>query len=260
MESRLGRGLDSLISRTIEAEGGQSTEIALDQIRPNPRQPRRNFDVASLEGLAASIRTHGVLQPVVLRRMEDGYELIAGERRFRASRMAGKSAIPATILNAHGIKTLELALIENVQREDLAPLEEAAAYHQLILQSEVTHQEVAQRMGKSRAAITNALRLLELPEPVKELVKGGQLSAGQARTILGATTQRAMVDLAKAAVRDGMTVRQLEDRLRPRGVPSPGAPAARAPPARGAALEALDELGLDLSAHSARPVDAPRPR
>lgn len=216
MESPLGRGLDSLIARTFEAETSSATEIPLDEISPNPRQPRKTMDEGSLEGLATSIREHGVLQPIVVRRTESGYELIAGERRFRASRRAGRTSVPAVIVDAKGIRSLELALIENIQRENLNALEEAAAYEQLIVNTGLTHEELAARVGKSRSAITNALRLLELPDDLRQLLSGGALSAGQARAVLSAGSVDEAREIAHAAAEQKWSVRQVEQEVRTR--------------------------------------------
>ena len=217
MEQRLGRGLDSLISRTIQTDsagGGGPQEIALEEIRINPNQPRRVLDDAGLEGLAISIENHGVLQPIVVRQVDGGYEIVAGERRYRATRLAGKTSIPATVVDAKGMRSLELALIENIQRENLTPLDEATAYHSLITSSGMTHQELAEQVGKSRTTITNSLRLLELPEDVRDLLAAGDLSAGQARALLGAPDEETMATLASQAVSAGWSVREVEEQVR----------------------------------------------
>lgn len=215
MAKRLGRGLDSLISKTTKASRhDQVVEVPLEQIRPNPNQPRQIMDEEALDGLATSIGIHGVLQPIVLQRVAGGYELIAGERRVRASRKAGSETIPALIIEADGVKSLELALIENIQREQLGPLEEAAAFEALLAQGGMTHQELSQRVGKSRATVTNTLRLLELPDGVKRLVMGGKISAGQARAILGLEVPADMEALATAAADQKWSVREVERRVK----------------------------------------------
>ena len=213
-EKRLGRGLDSLITRTTETRQNQIVDVPLDQVVPNPNQPRQIMNEAALEGLAASIRHHGVLQPIVVQRVTGGYQLVAGERRVRASRLAGRDDVPALIIEADGVKSLELALIENIQREQLGPLEEAAAYEALISESGMTHAQLAERVGKSRAAVTNALRLLELPDGAKRLVLSNQLSAGQARAILGARDHDRIEDLAAQAARNHWSVREVERRVK----------------------------------------------
>lgn len=214
MERRLGRGLDSLIPRTGPPAGRQVVEVPLEAIAPNPDQPRKSFNEATLEALAASIRVHGVVQPIIVQALPGGgYQLVAGERRLRASRLAGKATVPALVVEAPtGARSLEVALIENVQRENLGPLEEAAAYEELLARGQLTHQELADRMGKSRAAITNSLRLLELPDGVKGLLNTGALSAGQGRALLAAPTALERERLAVQAVRKSWTVREIERR------------------------------------------------
>ncbi len=215
MEQRLGRGLDSLISKTLQASGQSSTQdLALAEIRVNPGQPRKTIDDEGLAELASSISTHGVLQPIVVRRIEGGYEIVAGERRFRAAKLAGKTRIAATIVDADVVRALELAIVENIQREDLSALEEAAAYLQLIQGRALTHQELAERVGKSRAAVTNTLRLLELPAEVRGLLQEGALSPGQARALLGADGVDSIKQLAHAAVEQKWTVRDVEEHVR----------------------------------------------
>jgi ParB family chromosome partitioning protein len=241
MEPRLGRGLDSLIARTVRTEESVSPlEIPLAEIRANPRQPRRFIDEQALEGLAASIQNHGVLQPVVVRRVDGGYELIAGERRFRASRLAGRTTVPATVVDAEGIRSLELALIENIQRENLTALDEAAAYQQLVLSTGVTHQELAKRVGKSRTAVTNALRLLELPDGVRDRLVSGELSAGQARALLAAHGPDQMLELAEAAIRNRWSVREVEESVRGGQPAAPRKP--RATKSRKGASEAKPQM------------------
>lgn len=210
MEQRLGRGLDSLIARTVTSESGAQDEIPLDSIRVNPNQPRRHWNEDSLAELAASIANHGVIQPIVVHRLGSGFELIAGERRFRASRIAGLKAIPAVIVGSGGLRSLELALIENIQREDLNALDEAAAYQQLINQNGWTHEELAKQVGKSRSAVSNSLRLMDLPEGAQEMLAEGRLSAGQARAILALPSRTEQLDLAKKAVEAQLSVRDLE--------------------------------------------------
>jgi len=214
MEGALGRGLDSLIARTIQSEDGQLVDVPLEEIRANPGQPRQVFDETALEGLAASIARHGVLQPIAVTRTASGYQLVAGERRLRASKLAGRDSIPAVLVDAEGVKSLELALIENIQREDLGPMEEAAAYQQLLVQTGLTHQRLADRLGKSRAAISNSLRLLELPEDVQDMLRQRRLSAGQARALLGADSLQAMSALAAKVVREAWSVREVERQVR----------------------------------------------
>jgi ParB family chromosome partitioning protein len=213
VERRLGRGLETLISRTTADEGQQVVEISLEEIRPNPDQPRLAIESEALEGLAESIRRHGVLQPVIVQRVAEGYQLVAGERRLRASRLAGRVTIPSLVIEAAGRRSLELALIENIQRENLNALEEATAYEALLARDGSTQVDLAEQLGKSRVAVTNALRLLDLPDEIKGFVKSGVLSAGQARALLGARSPDDMLALARVTVRDRLSVREVERRV-----------------------------------------------
>jgi ParB family chromosome partitioning protein len=190
-------------------------EIDLDRIWPNRSQPRTQFDPEALEELASSMRVEGVLQPVVVRPAGgDTYELIAGERRWRAAQMAGLLRIPAVVREASDDHLLQLALIENLQREELSPLEEAHAFQTLIDDLGLSQQDVADRVGKQRATIANALRLLNLPKEVQDLVANGQLSAGHAKALAGLTDSPAQIDLARRIVRDGLSVRTVEALLK----------------------------------------------
>ncbi|MGX7141382.1 ParB/RepB/Spo0J family partition protein [Facklamia languida] len=211
----LGRGMDALFGNIYEEIPNDNevvTEIRLDQIRPNPYQPRKQFDEASLKELADSIQKTGVFQPIILRKSTiKGYELIAGERRVRASRLAGKETIPAIIRDLDEEAMIEIAVIENLQREDLSPLEEAEAYNMLMETLNLTQADVAERIGKSRPYIANYLRLLQLPDPIKAFVNEDKLSMGQARTILGLKEKQQMIKVAQRVVKDHLTVRQLEE-------------------------------------------------
>lgn len=212
----LGRGIDALFSsfediEQIDEKTEQVQEISLDDIRPNPYQPRKTFDEEALKELADSIQLNGVFQPIILRQSSvKGYEIIVGERRVRASRLAGKESIPAIIREFDEQAMIEIAVIENLQREDLSPLEEAEAYQMMSDKLKLTQAQVAERVGKSRPYIANYLRLLTLPEDVKLLLRNGDLTMGQARTLLGLKDQKQMSELAKQVVQDGITVRQLE--------------------------------------------------
>ena len=210
----LGRGLESLIPSGGEAE---FLRLKLDQVIPNPNQPRVAFDEQGLDELAASIAEVGVLQPVVVRHMEDGrYALIAGERRWRAARRAGLVEIPAVVRDSDDRGTLTAALIENLQRQDLGPLEEAAAFNQLLEDHGMTHDEVASAVGKSRPAVTNTIRLLQLPAVIQGMVERGELTAGHARALLTIDDIAYAEHVAKRAVAEGWTVRQLEEAARAR--------------------------------------------
>ena len=209
----LGRGLGSLISMDDTPARGTSAinDIDLSQISPNPEQPRSTFDEAALDELAASIRELGIIQPLSLRKTgPDSYQIIAGERRWRAAKAAGLQEVPAVIIEADDRKVMELGLIENLQREDLNPAEEARGYRTLMEEYGLTQEQVAQQMGKSRPAITNTLRLLALPDEVLALMEEGTLSAGHARAILGAPSPALQKEAAARVVKEQLSVRQTE--------------------------------------------------
>ncbi|WP_283593303.1 ParB/RepB/Spo0J family partition protein [Limosilactobacillus galli] len=212
----LGRGIAALFEENTIApqdEGEQVQDIKLTAIRANPYQPRRTFDQAALKELAASIEKSGVFQPIILRQPDpqlERYELVAGERRFRASKLAKQSTIPAIVRTMSDEQMMEIAVLENLQREDLMPLEEAQAYQTLMEKLSLTQAQVAAKLGKSRPYIANYLRLLGLPAPIKEALNAGKLSMGQARTILGLKNKRQLTQLANRAVKQNLTVRQLE--------------------------------------------------
>ncbi|MDA8291743.1 MAG: ParB/RepB/Spo0J family partition protein [Actinomycetota bacterium] len=214
--SGLGRGLDALIpAGTGRSTGSALREVPLSHIRPNPYQPRKQFDEQSLSTLVDSIRAIGVLQPVLVREVGEGeFELIAGERRWRASRRAGLTSIPALVQVADDVASLEQALVENLHREDLNALDEAAAYQQLIEEFHLTHEEVARRVGKSRASVSNALRLFQLPPSVQRLVRDAKLSPGHARALLTSPDRDLQERLARDAVERGLSVRAVEDLVR----------------------------------------------
>lgn len=232
----LGRGLGALLGdapvptspATPGAPAGEVIrQIPVDRVRPNPHQPRKTFDAAALDELKASILEHGVLVPILVRELADGYELIAGERRWRASAAAQRATIPAIVRPSTDRESLEVAIIENLQREDLNPLEEAAGIAQLIEAHDFTQEQVAQRLGKSRPAVTNTLRLLTLPEAIKALLADGRLTAGHARTLLAAP-EGARLELAQRVANDGMSVRALERIVASLLAPAPEKPEAPA--------------------------------
>ena len=207
----LGKGLDVLFSQNTLEDGNATVTLPLDEIVPNRDQPRKQFDDEALADLSASIAQHGVLQPLLVRPMPDGsYQLVAGERRWRASRMAGLYEVPVVIRDMNEQEAAELALIENLQREDLNPMEEAIGYRTLMENYGMTQEQAAQVVNKSRPAVSNALRLLQLPEEVTAMVSAGTLSAGHARTVLAFEGAEAQVDAAKQAVAKGLSVRELE--------------------------------------------------
>ncbi|MBO5374555.1 MAG: ParB/RepB/Spo0J family partition protein [Clostridia bacterium] len=210
----LGKGLESIFADnyTEKAVSGESTKtLKLSQIEAKSDQPRKYFDVDALENLADSIAQHGLLQPILVRRVESGYyQIVAGERRYRASKMAGLTEIPVVIIEADELKAAELAIIENVQREDLNPYEEAQAYASLMDDFDLTQEQVSERVGKSRSAIANTLRLLELPDEVLEMLKTGDISAGHARALLGLKDKDAIVDTAQKILIRSLNVRDTE--------------------------------------------------
>ena len=217
--SGLGKGLSALIPTEVMGDRTSALrEVPIGNIKPNPRQPRMNFDEETMASLAASIKELGVLQPVLVRRIggesSDEFELIAGERRWRASRRAGLHTIPVLIQTSDDTHSLEQALVENLHRQDLNVLEEAAAYQQLIEEFGFTHDQVATRVGKSRTAVTNILRLLQLPSGVQRLLAEGQISSGHARALLGTPDRGYQEVLARRAVADGLTVRAIEELVR----------------------------------------------
>lgn len=214
--SGLGKGLGALIPTDTADTGNESgyQHVAVDRIRPNAFQPRAEFDDEILGSLASSIRELGVLQPLLVRRHDDGYELIAGERRWRAARMAGLDEVPVVVRDSDDMASLEEALVENLHREDLNALEEAAAYQQLVEDFSLTQQQVAKRVGKSRSAVANTLRLLTLPAPTQRLVSEGKLTAGHARALLSIDDAVAQQRLASKIVADDLTVRQTEALVR----------------------------------------------
>ena len=205
----LGRGLDALFGAEAPEEK-LAVGIRLSEIEPNPRQPRRDFDEQALAELAESIRENGVITPITLRRTGDTYQIIAGERRWRASRMAGLREIPAIVLEVDEQTAYAMALVENLQREDLNPMEEAEGYRRLTEELHLTQEQAAQKVGISRPAVANALRLLSLPESVAKLVREKQLSAGHARTLLPLEQEEQMAQAAKMILEQQLSVRQTE--------------------------------------------------
>lgn len=211
----LGRGLDALIQSHSDLSGGIQ-ELDIESVRPNPLQPRESFDGESLDGLASSIREHGVLQPIIVSRADESspFQLVAGERRWRAAKLAGLSSIPAIIRDSSPRQMLEMALIENVQRADLSVIEEASAYRQLTDEFGLTQIEVAERVGKSRVAITNALRILKAPDEIKSAVMSRQISEGHARALLGLEIKDDQLSALQIVISRDLNVRQTEQLVR----------------------------------------------
>ncbi len=217
--SGLGRGIDAIfLENTLETEGeagGGIKTLRVSQMEPKGNQPRKYFDTEALAQLAESISVHGVLQPILVREIADErYQIIAGERRWRASKMAGLSEVPVILLESTEQEAAQIALIENIQREDLNPLEEAAAYRALAEEYHLTQEEISNQIGKSRSAIANAVRLLDLPESLRTYLVSGELSAGHARALLGVRTVEDMEALGKVVVEKGLSVRMTEEEVR----------------------------------------------
>lgn len=279
--SRLGRGLNSLIggpakksesttqesknpvpkadshnvdvSRETSGSNGLLT-VAVTDVRPNPHQPRSEFSETRIAELAESITRQGLLQPIVVRKTEaGGYELIAGERRLRAAKVAGIDEIPAILREATDEQSMEIALIENLQREDLAPLERAAAYKSFIDNTGVNADELAARLGESRSSVSNHLRLLRLPEEVRELLRIGELGMGQARAIAGIADEKRQLGLARMAVRRNLSVRQVEALVRGAAEPKESEITASAPP-KNADQRHADDLAREFSRQLGMPV------
>ena len=206
----LGRGLEAIFAEEVPETGNTPVGIRLSDIEPNPRQPRRDFDPVALEELAQSIRENGVITPITLRKTGDAYQIIAGERRWRASRMAGLHEIPAIVLEVDENTAYALALIENLQREDLNPMEEAEGYRRLTQELGLTQEQAAHRVGRSRPAVANALRLLTLPQSVSALLRDKQLSAGHARALLPLEREEVMLKAAQIILEQQLSVRQTE--------------------------------------------------
>ncbi|MBI3127756.1 MAG: ParB/RepB/Spo0J family partition protein [Candidatus Tectomicrobia bacterium] len=236
----LGRGLDALLAEESAAPAaaeeapvpasepgeGKLFAISPDRLRPGVHQPRTDFDEEDLAELAESVRAHGILQPILVRRLPNGdFEIVAGERRWRAARLAGLAEVPVLAIEAAGGRALEIAIIENVQRSDLNPMEEASAFQSMVERLGLTQEEVAARVGKERSTVANYIRLLRLPAAVQEIVAAGDLSMGHARALLSLRTEEEMTAFARAAARSGLSVRQLEGRIRKLLA---GPPAARA--------------------------------
>lgn len=224
--SRLGKGLsqifgpdvsqmlDDIQNGQVETDRQEQTKIPVSSIRPNPYQPRKVFDKESLQDLASSIEQHGIFTPILVKRSIQGYELIAGERRLRASKLAGLSEIPAIVVNFDDRQMMEISLLENIQREDLNVIEEAKAYEQMIRKLNYTQEQTAMRVGKSREHVTNLLRLLKLPEDVQEYVVEKKLSMGHVRALLGLKDEDSMRRLARQAISQGWSVRKMEQAVK----------------------------------------------
>ncbi|KMZ43506.1 MULTISPECIES: ParB/RepB/Spo0J family partition protein [Bacillales] len=211
MSRGLGKGLNALITSNLIEEGEQVKEVSINEIRPNPYQPRKEFEQSAIEELAQSIKEHGIIQPLIVRKSIKGYELVAGERRLRAAKLAGLKEVPVVVKAYTDQQLMEIALIENLQRENLNPLEEAEAYDKLISHHDYTQEQLAQKIGKSRPHVANMLRLLQLPEKIRKMVSAAELSMGHSRALLGVTDKKVQLQLANDVVEKGLSVRQLEE-------------------------------------------------
>ena len=246
----IGRGLTSLIPTGEPSADSPYRELPVNLIRPNPDQPRNHYDEAALRGLSRSIIEVGLLQPVVVQEVDGHYVLTSGERRWRAAQMAGLETIPALVRQADDTVSLIQALVENLQREDLTPLEEATAYKVLTDKHNLTQQEIAHRVGKGRATIANSIRLLRLPAAILELLENGQLTAGHARALLSVSDPKYATHIAKRAIAEGWTVRQVEEAARARAPRKRSSrPTGKTRPAEIVELEThlADQLGLPVS-------------
>ena len=221
----LGKGLDAIFMENTTENGSETIILALEEITPNREQPRKEFDEEKIAELADSIRQHGILQPLLVRPMvTGGYQIVAGERRYRAARMAGLSEVPVVVRELEDAQVTELALIENLQREDLTPMEEAQGYQSLMEKYGMTQEQVAETVGKSRPTVTNALRLLQLSEEVRELLELGSITAGHARALLSFPDEDSRVQAAHMTAEQGLSVRELEKMAQKAGEEKPEKP------------------------------------
>ena len=240
---KLGRGLDSLLGGVPAETGEEVRMLSLGQVRAGPHQPRQEFDETRLEELARSIQESGVLQPIIVRSNGAGYEIVAGERRARAARMAGLSQVPAIVRNYDDEQVLVLSLVENVQRHDLNPIDKARAYRKLSTRLSATQEEIAKRLGLDRSSVANLIRLLDLPEEVQDLVRSGAMGMGHARALLSLKDDAAQLNLCERVVREGLSVRAVEELVRRgRESASGGAtPKRRAQPRKTPQVRALED-------------------
>ncbi|MCJ1909092.1 ParB/RepB/Spo0J family partition protein [Planococcus ruber] len=211
MAKGLGKGINALFPGETVSESEKINQISISQLRTNPYQPRKIFDEAALQELSDSIKEHGILQPVVVRKVGTHFELVVGERRFRAAKLAKMKEVPAIVKDLNDQQMMELAILENLQREDLTPIEEAEAYQKLMEALNLTQEQLAFRLGKSRPHIANHVRLLALPEPVRQMISDKKLTMGHGRTLLGLRTKKLISETAEKVVKESMNVRQLEN-------------------------------------------------
>jgi ParB family chromosome partitioning protein len=245
MSKRLGRVLDALIPSLSVKDDDKVIEVPLAQLRPNPYQPRKTFDEESIKELAESIKQHGIIQPIIVRTVLRGYEIIAGERRFRASQLCGNTSIPAVVRTFTDQQVMEIALIENLQREDLNAIETAIAYQALMDKFELTQEELSMKVGKSRSHIANFLRLLTLPASIKEDVSRGTLSMGHARALVGVKEKKQQLELARLSVEQEWSVRELEAAIQKQPEKQPDKEKASKAKKRDPYLESMEETLRD---------------
>ena len=245
----LGKGLSAIFSENDTEDNNEVVTLKISQIEPNRNQPRRSFDEDALEELSQSIKEHGVLQPILVRpQIYGGYQIVAGERRYRASRMAGLTEIPAIIKELSDSETMQIALIENLQRRDLSDLEEAKGYQTLMDEYGFSQEDVARTVGKSRSAVANTLRLLGLPDDVKELLDQGKLSAGHARALLAVDQEKEIKEAADKIIKEGLSVRQTEKLVKSGGSAKPKKPAVqKLSPYAEVELALTDALGTKVT-------------
>lgn len=247
----LGRGLDAILLDNNSENQGGTTVLRVSDIEPSADQPRKNFNVEELSSLADSIKEYGLIQPITVRRVGERYQIIAGERRWRAARMAGLSEVPVSIISADDKKAAEMALVENIQRSDLDPIEEAEAFSSLIEEYGLTQEEVGRRTGRSRTSVTNTLRLLELPKEVRKMLSDGTLSEGHAKVLMGLKDDAKIENAAQSVVARGLSVRETEKLVRELMAPArPTQPKTRTAEAN----EYSRQLERKLTTKLARPV------
>jgi len=209
-KSGLGKGLGALIRENEQEVNSSVTELKITELEANQNQPRRFFDDQALQELSGSIKEHGVVQPIIVRKVDESYQIVAGERRWRAARLAGLKTVPVVIKDYSNVQVMEIALIENLQRQDLNSIEEALAYKSLIEEHDMTQEEISEKIGKSRSAIANTLRLLNLPEEIKNLVVHGKISAGHARALLAIDDKKKQLEIAQKVIDQQLNVRDIE--------------------------------------------------